>query len=422
MTAFVFAFAQVAHAVPPPGPNDIVGAVYAASNSYLGNEIVTFPRYADGFLAAPLPPVSTGGFGSGLGAVVPEDPLASQGSLIVDQERQLLFAVNAGSDDVSVFAADPAGPQLLDVEWTHGAFPVGLAFHSDTLYVLNAIDHSVAGFDVADNGTLTHLQTCALPALPAGGDPILPGTATSSTQPFGTQAVGQVGFSPDGKHLVVVSKEGPLSPGFPFGDTLGNGRVHVFAVDAVSHQLTNCAAPTTTVLPLNPEGKGKFPFSFAWNAKGNLLLTEVFGVSTSPTGSALSSFTLGADGSLTPISTSITSGQTAACWVVFSGKHAFVTNYLSDNISTYEVKNNGTLTLKAGLPESFGPGFTEFPVDLALTPDQRFLYQISPGSGVIRSFEITYASGALSSLESVPDTFGAKVGQMGLAAIDYDLD
>jgi hypothetical protein len=40
-----------------PGP---VGAVYVASNSWAGNEIITFPRLADGTLLPPLPGVATG--------------------------------------------------------------------------------------------------------------------------------------------------------------------------------------------------------------------------------------------------------------------------------------------------------------------------------------------------------------------------
>jgi hypothetical protein len=37
-----------------------VGAVYVASNSWAGNEIITFPRLADGTLLPPLPGVPTG--------------------------------------------------------------------------------------------------------------------------------------------------------------------------------------------------------------------------------------------------------------------------------------------------------------------------------------------------------------------------
>ena len=44
------------------------------------------------------------------------------------------------------------------------------------------------------------LAACAL----APGDGVLPGTAVSSPQPLGTEIGGQVGFSPDGKHVVVI--------------------------------------------------------------------------------------------------------------------------------------------------------------------------------------------------------------------------
>ena len=427
LIAMIVALSTLAAPALADGDNDDdgggpVGAVYVASNEFSGNEILTFLRFADGSLAPAGPGVPTGGLGTGPGLVLPDDPIGSQNSLIVNQENQLLFAVNAASNDVSVFAIDPDGLTLVDRQSSGGAFPVSLAFDDDTLYVLNAVDHSIAGFEVDDDGELEHLQTCQLPDLPPGADPILPGTATQSQQPVVTQTVGQVGFSPDGEKLVVVSKEGPLLENFPFEPLLGSGRIHVYDVHDDEGTLENCGDPTTTVLSSNSDGNAKFPFSFTWSKEGQLLLTEIFGAATSLTGSAVSSFALGDDGSLTPISESVGNGQAAMCWIVRSGKHVYVANFLSDNISSYKVENKGQLTLTNASAATFGPGGMESPIDMAVTDDGRFIYQLSPGSALIRPFEVDSSSGALTALTPVPDGQAPLSGQAGIATVDFAED
>ena len=55
------------------------------------------------------------------------DPLGSNGSLAVDTKEMRLFAVNAGSDSVSVFKIKPGGITLLDTSPSQGQYPVSLA-------------------------------------------------------------------------------------------------------------------------------------------------------------------------------------------------------------------------------------------------------------------------------------------------------
>src|SRR6202034_39831 len=77
------------------------GRVHTATPA--GSAVAAYRRAADGTLtlAGTYP---TGGLGGQLsGSVV--DHLASQGSLSYDAVHGLLYAVNAGSDTVSVFAA-----------------------------------------------------------------------------------------------------------------------------------------------------------------------------------------------------------------------------------------------------------------------------------------------------------------------------
>ena len=398
-----------------------VGAVYVASNNYNRNEILTFPRYADGSLGTVQQGVPTGGKGSGPGLLLPDDPLGAQSSLIVDQMNQLLFVVNAGSNDVSVFSIHGNTITPVDREPSDGAYPVSLALFDHTLYVLNAAGNSVTAFAVDHVGRLTHLQTCALPSLPSGADSILAGTQTQSAQPVMVQTPGQVGFSPDGTRLLVVSKEGPLrQTGFPFSTTLGPGRIHVYDAGGAQHTLRNCGNPTTTVLSSNSSGYGKMPFSFGWTAQGQLLLLEVFGATTSFGGGAVSSFALHSDDTLTPISTSVPNGETAPCWLVRSGTNIYVANNVSNSssqpnaISSYAVNGKGQLAASPAVAATLGSSLT----DMAITTDSHFIYQLATGSSQVWPFRVG-SMGALTGLMPMADGQPQHSGQVGIATVDF---
>lgn len=397
-----------------------VGAVYVASNAYSGNSILTFLRYADGSLV-PGSQVPTGGRGSGPGLLLPDDPIASQNSLIVDRPNRFLFAVNAGSDDVSVLAINGSSLTVVDRQPSGGAYPVSLALFDHTLYVLNAIGNSLTGFTVGSDGKLTYRQTCALPNLPPG-DGNLTGDSTHSTQPFVTQSAGEVGFSPNGAYLVVVSKEGPRRANFPFGNTSGSGRIFVYKTVRPTLGLDCSIAPTITSLPQNApiNGntiQGKFPFDFAWSTQGHLLLTEVFGTGTDPQvpGSAVQSFTLASDGSLTPDGNPVGSGQLVVCWIVQNGGRVYTANFLNDDISLYQSGEGGSLQLISGVAASFGQ---QSPIDLAITSDGQYVYELATGSAAVLPFRVE-ASGALTELTPVPDGEQPHSGQAGIATVDF---
>ena len=88
------------------------GNVYVPTNQTTGNSIVVFHRDADGVLTF-VGSVASGGNGAGTGA----DPLASQGAVVLSQDSRLLFAVNAGSDSISVFAVSGDRLDLLDTRF-----------------------------------------------------------------------------------------------------------------------------------------------------------------------------------------------------------------------------------------------------------------------------------------------------------------
>ena len=52
-------------------------------------------------------------------------------------DSTLLFATNAGSNDISVFQVNGAGLELVDVEPSNGMKPVSITVHDGIVYVLN---------------------------------------------------------------------------------------------------------------------------------------------------------------------------------------------------------------------------------------------------------------------------------------------
>ena len=94
----------------------------------------------------------TGGRGTGSG-------LGSQGALVLSANGRWLFAVNAGSNDISVFEVRGDVLKRTDRIASGGEQPISLTVHDDLVYVLNAGGSgNISGFRLRDNGKLSVLQ------------------------------------------------------------------------------------------------------------------------------------------------------------------------------------------------------------------------------------------------------------------------
>src|SRR3954454_2537246 len=234
------AFAALEAAALLAGPDSAHpqrSAVFVQTDDPAGNTIVAYDRAPDGSLSQ-AGSYRTGGLGGVLdGSVV--DHLASQGSLQLD--NGLLYAVNAGSDTITVFAVD--GDRLIrrQVLPSFGDFPASIAVHGRTVYVLNARGGgSVQGY-VRAGGFLVPV---GLWHRGLGLDP--------NAAPEFTHTPGQVAFTPDGDHLGVTTKA-------------NTNAVQVFGVDRLG---APSPRPTTTVLD------GAAPFAVAFGARGELAVAE----------------------------------------------------------------------------------------------------------------------------------------------------
>ena len=112
--------------------------VFVQTDGLSGNAVVVYNRTANGTLhqAGTYP---TGGVGGQLDGSV-ADHLASQGSLVYDAAVGLLYAVNAGSNTVTVFSVHGDSLVRRQVISSGGTFPVSIAVRGNLVYVLNARD------------------------------------------------------------------------------------------------------------------------------------------------------------------------------------------------------------------------------------------------------------------------------------------
>src|SRR5947208_15451549 len=113
-------------------------AVYVQTNDATENEVIVFSRAGDGALA-PAGRYSAGGRGTG----VPH--LASAGSVVLSDDGRWLLVVNAGSDEVSLFAVQPDGLRLADRAGSGGSQPSTVAFSRAPVLVPNSGQPNLSG-------------------------------------------------------------------------------------------------------------------------------------------------------------------------------------------------------------------------------------------------------------------------------------
>lgn len=365
------------------------GAVYAMTNSSDGNEIVAFTRSINGTLKY-LDRYDTKGVGSG-GEI---DPLGSQGSLILSNPSSIasakrwLFAVNAGSNQISTFGVQESGLELYDLVGSGGEFPVSLTEHGNLLYVLNAKGAAViknrkaysggniTGFRIGSDGRLR----------------IIP----KSTRPLSIREEvnpAQIQFSPDGKFLIVTEK------------TTNIIDVYQVKEDGLAEG------------PITYHSIGETPFGFVFDQKDRMIITEAAdGV---PNASSASLYELGYHGGIHITSSSVPTYQTDGCWIAVTndGRLGFISNTISNTITALEIIDDQiTIVQDDGIAAKTGD--KSFPIDLALSQDNRFLYVLNAGLGTIGTYEVQQ-NGDLRPIETsskLSEYLPANAGVQGLAA------
>ena len=178
------------------------------------------------------------------------------------------MAVNGGSNTISAFRTFGPFVSHPRVVPSGGTTPVSVAVRGDLVYVLN----------VGGTGSVQGFDARTLAPIP-GGDVAL--GLTPGLTPAFLHTPGQIGFTPDGRHLVVTTK--------------ANGS----AIDVINLTPSGAVACAPVV---NPSAT-PVPFGFTFDRVGRLVVTEA-------ATSALTTYTVAPSGTLTEVG-STTDGQAA---------------------------------------------------------------------------------------------------------------
>lgn len=338
------------------------GAVFTLTNATSDNAVAVGLRLPSGRVL-PLASFATGGSGTAAG-------LGSQGAIATSDDDQWLLAVNAGSDELSLFRV-LHGVFLwrTDVVPSGGRTPTSVAVHGDLVYVLNAgAGNNVSGFRL-QRGSLRPV-TGATYALSQEG-----------------AAGAQVGFDPSGRFLIVTERATDRIDVFP---VQRDGRLGALRSQASS---------------------GRTPFGFQF-AGDSLVVSEAFGGAANA--STVSSYRLERDGSLTAVTAAAPTMQTAACWIAVprGERFAYSTNTGSSSLTGFAVGRQGALTLldANGVTGMLASGGA--PIDADFEPRGRTLFVLDAAHDEI----VAFARNGRGELRALPGSWSLPDGAAGVLA------
>ncbi|MBK1834985.1 lactonase family protein [Roseibacillus ishigakijimensis] len=402
-------------------------ALYVASNKAEGNTLVGFAQQEDGSLEK-IGEFETGGkgtgkmeiFDGGYDATHPLadgiDPLISAYGLFKTPDDRFLLVVNSGDGTVSSLAVGKDYQlEAVSTVKAAAAHPLSIAVSGDLVYVASAgkgptpppFTGNLSGFRIDSDGKLSPIE--------------------DSIRDLGARP-SCVAFTPDGKHLVV--------------DELVTGLVKVFAVGKEGRLSQE---PVSQVASPHAKEEGRWlaiPVGFDLVQKGEstvVLVSEarflnnqgelrkeegkvpqapLYSWQTSST----SSYLIDSEGKIKLVSGDVLTGkeqeggQIANCWVEISadGDTLWAANALSSSLSSYQIGDEGTLTLRDEATFK-DEKETLFFSDLYLNSDGKYLNQLIGNSGEVLVLKV----GAEDTLEKVGLYGGGlpEIGAYGLISV-----
>jgi 6-phosphogluconolactonase (cycloisomerase 2 family) len=342
----------------------VTHALFVETDATSGNQILSYLRGADGTISF-AGKYATGGLG-GVASGATADPLASQDGLLLTSNGQVLVATNAGSNTLSVFSVQGTTLQLEQRISSFGQFPVSLSAHGKYVAVLNS----------GGAGSVTEYSLDGVKLHPVTGQIRSLGLSNTNPPVF-TAGPGEIAYSPDGTRLVISDKHSNDS----------------FSVFSVSTKGVLGTSPVVTA------AANAVPFSFVFDAHGNIVDTEA-------SNSSVNTYGFNNDGSLAAIG-SAADGQKALCWISSARGFYFGSNAGSANVSSFTVSPSGVVTLVNASAASTHTGTT----DSVSSADGHFLYVESGGVGALDVFAV----GSDGSLSPVQTTWNIPAASEGLA-------
>jgi 6-phosphogluconolactonase len=336
------------------------GYVYTESNDAAKNSILIYKQHSDGTLSF-VDSVASGGAGIGTG-------LGSQGALVLDNQHQWLYAVNAGSSSISAFRVHSDGSLTRSCTVSSdGTTPVSLTVYNNWLYVVNSTSADICGFTIGSSGTLTKIDGSS--------------QSLSST----TAGPGEIKFHPGGMALFVTEK--------------ATNKLAVFSVNAQG--VAGSGTFNNSV--------GQTPYGFDFAHTKNYLIVSNAGAGV-VNGGSCSSYTTDNNGNINLISGEVKDFQSAPCWLRTTryGRFAFTTNAASNSISSYYISPYGGLYLVFFANTTTNEG----PIDIVVSGNNGYVYNINSKSHTISE----YKRGLLGTLNNIGEIPGLPPAAVGLAA------
>ena len=411
------------------GNSQFEGAVYAMTNDSSGNSIVAYGRNSDGTLDL-IGNFATGGAGAAFDGGEGLDPLISAYSILLTENKRHLLVVNAGSNTITVFRVrNDFSLRRTDRKRVVGVGPNSIAYHDGRLYVAS-IDAdgqftgepdqqgALTGFTLSPRGKLSRISRSVR----------LLGNRPSAIQ-----------FSPDGKFLLVSS----INAGSAALESGSNSEIAVFGVRRDGRLSSQPLSDAASTLPGNTEGRNlasAIGFEIVKDAgRRFVVVTEAreFQADGTPpafpnlqTGS-VSTWELLDDGQLSPVNldviagNSISDGERTACWIEFSRdqKTFWVSNALESTLSSYSF-NLGEISLIEQVSAAGSPPDNTTPqdafsttdgwIDLWISDDGRYVYQLFGLSGTIGVFKVEDNGHSLTEIQQVSDL--PQVNTQGIVA------
>lgn len=304
--------------------------VYTITNPNGANAIAAYERNTQSGELTFRATYPTGGVGSG-------SVIDSQSPLLVNAEGTFLYAVNAGSNSISVMAIGEDGTLALvgAPVASRGVEPASLALNSDLLYVANKGDGATppnyTGFRVNTDGTLSRIKRRV--EMNIGDNPT------------------QVLFNRTGDKLI--------------GLRLGGRIIDCFTVVRQNGKLR----PTAQL------GNQTGPFAAVFNPTNDTQLV----VSDVRLPGAIS-YSVTEQGQVNQITAVSNAPDRAACWIAIhnNGVSVWLANTGTSTLSLYTISNNGSLNLMSNHSTL---AFGRAPFEIVLDKNGQFLYELNTRAG-----------------------------------------
>jgi 6-phosphogluconolactonase (cycloisomerase 2 family) len=312
------------------------------------------------FLLTALLPLFTG---CGMGGA--NTMMASQAAT-----ASFAFVTNSGSGTVSAFAVSNTGSLSLvsGAPFFSGQGAEFLAFDSmhKLLFVSNQVANTVSAF-------LVNTSTGMLTAAP--GSPFATGA-----RPTG------IAVDPMGRFVFVANQ--------------ASNSISVFLIGANGALSPAAGSPFTA----------SSPFGLVVNAMGTVLFANNFPDLQTSDLNTVSSFQIGANGTLTgisgsPFATANSPGFASSIGIAAdpAGKFLFVADHMAQAVVPFNINFTGALTPVSALPTpapSCSVSCHSNPLRLTVHPNDQFVYSTNVQAGTVSAFKMT--NGALSLLGDVP--------------------